>query len=380
MRITGELLRRQAGDNEELSNLQEIALHQLHIEGIDGVLGQMCPRLRVLLLQDNVIPKLENLHRLKELNYLNLALNNITLVENLEGCESLRKLDLTANFIADIKCLSSLKGNHNLRQLFLIGNPCTQLPYYRNFIISCLPQLVEIDGIEITPSERILASQSTASIDSILCSTESSCNAEPLRSGDTPESRKTLHLHLEQIQNEVELKRNPPPHPSEPPAITFRPDGSIVQMNQGRWQFTLGSNPAGNCLLLDVAFEKYMDTSLISVDCQPKYVRITAKKKVLQLNLPEEISPGKGKAERSQTTGHLLLTLPKVHFTPVPTPASSTQGVLHNPTARGTSTTTGLAVSLSHSRTPQHPTTAAAITTKSLVPIPPDLPPLEDCE
>jgi protein TilB len=36
---------------------------------------------------------------LKELDYLNLALNNIEKLEGLEGCESLRKLDLTINFI-----------------------------------------------------------------------------------------------------------------------------------------------------------------------------------------------------------------------------------------------------------------------------------------
>ena len=42
---------------------------------------------------------MENLNKLKELDYLNLALNNIAIVENVEGCESLRKLDLTVNFI-----------------------------------------------------------------------------------------------------------------------------------------------------------------------------------------------------------------------------------------------------------------------------------------
>jgi protein TilB len=51
------------------------------------------------LLQNNIISKIENLNKLKELEYLNLALNNISKIENLEGCESLRKLDLTVNFI-----------------------------------------------------------------------------------------------------------------------------------------------------------------------------------------------------------------------------------------------------------------------------------------
>ena len=32
---------------------------------------------------------MENLNKLKELEYLNLALNNISKIENIEGCESL---------------------------------------------------------------------------------------------------------------------------------------------------------------------------------------------------------------------------------------------------------------------------------------------------
>ena len=42
---------------------------------------------------------MENLSKLKELEYLNLALNNISKIEGIEGCESLKKLDLTCNFI-----------------------------------------------------------------------------------------------------------------------------------------------------------------------------------------------------------------------------------------------------------------------------------------
>ena len=55
---------------------------------------------------------MENLNKLKELEYLNLALNSITVIENIEGCESLQKLDLTVNFIEvnnlenSIECLN----------------------------------------------------------------------------------------------------------------------------------------------------------------------------------------------------------------------------------------------------------------------------------
>jgi protein TilB len=78
---------------------------------------------------------------LKDLKYLQLALNNITKVENLEGCESLEKLDLTLNFIKDLNTLETLKENVKLRQLFLVGNPCAELEGYRSFVIATLPRL-----------------------------------------------------------------------------------------------------------------------------------------------------------------------------------------------------------------------------------------------
>jgi hypothetical protein len=36
---------------------------------------------------------------LQELEYLNMAVNNVTRIQNLQRCESLQKLDLTINFV-----------------------------------------------------------------------------------------------------------------------------------------------------------------------------------------------------------------------------------------------------------------------------------------
>ena len=46
---------------------------------------------------------------------------------------------------------------------------------------------------------------------------------------------------------------------------------------------------------------------------QPTYVRVEAKKNTLQLLLPCEVLTDSSVAKRSQTTGHLLLTCPKLH-------------------------------------------------------------------
>jgi protein TilB len=59
----------------------------------------------------------ENISRLKKLEYLNLALNNIERIENLQGCESLKKLDLTVNFIGELTGIETLKNNIHLETL-----------------------------------------------------------------------------------------------------------------------------------------------------------------------------------------------------------------------------------------------------------------------
>ena len=82
------------------------------------------------------------------------------LIENLETCESLTKLDLTLNFIGDLTTsLDNLEGLVHLKELILMGNPCTQYPGYRDLVISTLPTLSKLDGVEIEKSERIRAVQ-----------------------------------------------------------------------------------------------------------------------------------------------------------------------------------------------------------------------------
>jgi protein TilB len=53
----------------------------------------------------------------------------------------LKKLDLTVNFIDDLFCIENLKQNDQLEQLFLVGNPVTEIQGYRSFVIHTLPQL-----------------------------------------------------------------------------------------------------------------------------------------------------------------------------------------------------------------------------------------------
>lgn len=50
----------------------------------------------------------------------------------------------------------------------------------------------------------------------------------------------------------------------------------------------------------------------VDAKVEPTYVRVAAKKHTLQLLLPQEVLADASTAQRSATTGHLVLTCPKV--------------------------------------------------------------------
>ena len=146
------------------------------------VIGRLCKKLKILYLQNNIIPKIgnlgatslavhetgrlilwlppltsENLEHMKDLEYLNLALNNVTKIEGLQcvtllrynqcqptvltlvhsvvcacpsrNCEFLKKLDLTVNFI-DLEELEAscnhLRRLRSLRELYIMVGTHTQ--------------------------------------------------------------------------------------------------------------------------------------------------------------------------------------------------------------------------------------------------------------
>lgn len=331
-RITEELLRKRSEHNDGcLSSLKEIALHQFDIEKLE-VVGDLCRELQILLLQNNLISKIENLHHLKDLRYLNLALNNITWIENLGANEMLEKLDLTCNFIKDPLCLENLRGNYRLRELFLTGNPCTQLDGYRLFAIATLPQLWSLDMHEITRTERILAMQQhlalkakfveLAKAEGTFCEREIGQhlldeNGEQVY-GWSPEERMRAYRNMEEARNKAKEENSkkgsertlkPPKREILSAEEELEKYGRIFQHNQGRWGYKM--NETNTEVVLDVPAGRYLDTSLIDVDLQPSYVRITIKGKVLQLLLPAEVNPDKAIAQRSTTTGHLKLIMPK---------------------------------------------------------------------
>lgn len=70
-------------------------------------------------------------------------------------------------------------------------------------------------------------------------------------------------------------------------------------------------------LVFNVLFKstdfRFLDTTLIDVDLHPKYITIKIKGKILQLTFDEEIQVDKSTCQRSQTTGHLVVKMPKIN-------------------------------------------------------------------
>ncbi|XP_070337714.1 dynein axonemal assembly factor 11 isoform X2 [Equus asinus] len=384
-RITEDLIRRNAEHNDcVIFSLEELSLHQQEIERLEHI-DKWCRDLKILYLQNNLIGKIENVSKLKKLEYLNLALNNIEKVENLEGCEGLTKLDLTINFIGELSSIKTLRHNIHLKELFLMGNPCADFDGYRQFVVATLQQLKWLDGKEIERSERIQALQNFPVIEQQIREQEKAyclkrakdkeeaqrklqedadegkkersqpgfdgrwytdigaplpssveskdLQAPEIREGEcnrkkvedeeddlefwnkpslfTPESRLETLRHMEK-QRKAQEKLSDKKKKVKPARTLITEDGKALNVNEPKLDFSLKDDEKRKQIVLDLAVYRYLDTSLIDVDVQPTYVRVLVKGKPFQLVLPAEVKPDSSSAKRSQTTGHLVICMPKV--------------------------------------------------------------------
>jgi protein TilB len=322
--ITEALLRKRSEHNEGiLPTLEEVALHQQDLgPEVGPELSRCCRHLKILYLQNNLLSKTTGLSKLKELEYLNLAVNNIQRIESLQGCESLVKLDLTVNFIDELMSVALLAANERLEELYLTGNPVAKRGYYREFVVASVPQLVRLDGEEVTKSERIAAMQR---IDELRARAAEDDEAARVRAasaeatvrfddqgnpvyGHNPQDRVRMHEELVAKKQAGETKEVKPQKPRPSAKV---PDldktGRPLNRNESKMPFLLKHTDDGKWVVLDLTVGKYLDNSLIDVDIQPTFVRVVAKDKVFQFVLPDEVHPDQSRAERTPL-GKLVLT------------------------------------------------------------------------
>ncbi|XP_069322067.1 dynein axonemal assembly factor 11 isoform X2 [Eulemur rufifrons] len=246
-----------------------------------------------------------------------------------------------------------------------MGNPCTDFDGYRQFVVATLQQLKWLDGKEIERSERIQALQNYPVIEQQVREQE---NAYCLkRAKDKEEAQRKLqeehededkrkrsnpgfdgrwytdinatlpssleskdHLQAPEIQEEEHNKKKLDENDDDlefwnKPSL-FTPESRLETLRhtekQRKKQEKLSERKkkvkppriliTEDGKALNVNEPKYMDTSLIDVDVQPTYVRVMVKGKPFQLVLPAEVKPDSSSAKRSQTTGHLVICMPKV--------------------------------------------------------------------
>lgn len=325
-----------------IGTLEELSLHQENIEKIELV-QDWCRDLQILLLQGNLISRIENLGRLTKLNYLNLAINNVEKIENLEKLESLSKLDLTLNFIGDLESVASLQHNHNLRELILTGNPCTDYPGYRHFVIHTLPQLHVLDSSVISKADQLEASLAypetvhevrrqqenyftfrreqkirvTCKILENRRQMELIANEEDRnkffwdsKSEHSPESR--IDLANRQMENDRRKQRSTEEATIKAPRRLFMANGDPLNVNEAKLEFSF--RDLLDAFELELFVPKFCDTDLLTVDVEANYVRATVKRQLFQLALREEVSIHESSTQRSQITGHLLVRMPKVNY------------------------------------------------------------------
>jgi protein TilB len=279
----------------------QISLHQLDIEKISN-LDVYCRHLRILYLQDNIIERMEGLSKLKELEYINLAVNSVSLVEGVRGCESLQKLDLTLNFV-DLEDLEESMDNlaelPDFRELYIIGNPCCDWEHYKDYIVARLPELGRLDGDEVTKSWKLRAAQNLEQMTKELTSAARKNIEKKVleeREGTKDPNAYSKEWRRESYEEKVaeekakaekskqnsmfkeyhELQEEHKPRPIP----VYGKDGRIRQANQGKYEWRYDETPDKTCVVFEIKIPKYLDTQLIDLDLQPEYVRLDIKGRI----------------------------------------------------------------------------------------------------
>ena len=209
-----------------------------------------------------------------------------------------------------------------------------------------LPHVRRLDGQDVKPSERIRAAQDLPGLTAELRAALEAEGVDPDRAGEveddsldadgepvdeayvgedgetyrpyTPatrllEAREAAAEEKKREEHRKLLEGDRPAGERERRAgfDELRPGEAVLNKNEGKQEFTLREAADGRSIVLDVAVGKFMDTSLLECDVQPRFVRVLVKGKLLQLTLEEEVAPDQSVAQRNIHTGHLVVTMPK---------------------------------------------------------------------
>ena len=107
-----------------------------------------------LNLWGNEIDDVKLLRQMPNVEVLSLSLNKISSLKEFASCPKLQELYLRRNNVTDISEVRYLSHLQNLKILWLLDNPCSEIENYRDIVIKLLPNLTKLDNTQITSEER----------------------------------------------------------------------------------------------------------------------------------------------------------------------------------------------------------------------------------
>lgn len=137
-----------------------LSLRSLSLTSLDAIdVLQASDIYSIIDLSKNNISFINTFPKLLHVNVVLLANNNIKRITGLENLINLEVLSLSFNEILYLSDLEELAHLHNLRALYLIGNPITKNKNYRYWCIWRFPSLQVLDFQRVTDLERKSANE-----------------------------------------------------------------------------------------------------------------------------------------------------------------------------------------------------------------------------
>jgi Leucine-rich repeat (LRR) protein len=83
---------------------------------------------------------------LPSLEICSLSLNKVESLAYFSQCQNMQELYLRKNQVSDLFEVRSLVSCTSLKVLWLADNPISSNPYYRQFVVKTLPNLIKLDN------------------------------------------------------------------------------------------------------------------------------------------------------------------------------------------------------------------------------------------
>ena len=113
--------------------------------------------IRKLNLWGSNLEDISIISEMPSLEIVSLSVNKIRTLKPFGNLQNLKELYLRKNMISNLNEIKHLTDCENLTKLWLKENPICNNPNYREVIICVLPQVQNLDDIEITDEERARA-------------------------------------------------------------------------------------------------------------------------------------------------------------------------------------------------------------------------------